>query len=54
MKSDLDYEATQEEKNILHKIIYDAYLKKKDNIALSDVLQCFDDYISKNNINFSN
>ena len=47
MKSDLDFDATQDEKKILHKIISDAYSKtKNENLALVDVLQSYDIVIS--------
>jgi len=48
MKSDLDFEASQDEKKMLHKIISDAYYKtKNENLALSDILQSYDIYLSK-------
>lgn len=47
MKSDLDFDATQEEKTILHKIISDAFLKKhSENLALTDILQSYDNFLS--------
>ena len=48
MKSDLDFDATQDEKKILHKIISDAYMiSKNENLALTDILQSYDNYISR-------
>lgn len=46
MKSDLDYDASQEEKKCLHKIIYAAFSKKKENPSLSEVLESYDAFIS--------
>lgn len=47
MKSDLDFEASQDEKRILHRIISEAYFKtKNENLALSDILQSYDLYLS--------